>query len=43
MEQDGATPHSTMLHEALYKFGSNFEVEEEKHLERYGSSAILKT
>uniref|UniRef100_A0A2N9GR55 Uncharacterized protein n=1 Tax=Fagus sylvatica TaxID=28930 RepID=A0A2N9GR55_FAGSY len=32
-----------MLREALYKSGSNFEVEEEKHLERYGSSAILNT
>ena len=43
MEQDGATPHNTMLHEALYKSGLNFEVEEKKHLERYGSSAILNT
>uniref|UniRef100_A0A2N9H3B3 MULE transposase domain-containing protein n=1 Tax=Fagus sylvatica TaxID=28930 RepID=A0A2N9H3B3_FAGSY len=32
-----------MLREALYKSGSNFEVEEKKHLERYGSSAILNT
>jgi hypothetical protein len=43
VEQDGAGPHNTMLHEALYKSGSNFEVEEKKHLERYGSSAILNT
>jgi hypothetical protein len=43
VEQDGAAPHNTMLRDALYKSGSNFEVEEKKHLERYGSSAILNT
>jgi hypothetical protein len=33
MEQGGAAPRSTMLHKALYKYGSNFEAEK-KHFER---------
>ena len=34
MEQCVATPRSTMLHESLYKYGSNFETEGRQLVER---------